>query len=421
MEKDKDKDVQEKIKILVSYGFEKLEGYDTLYHKDGMIVSTKSQHTASTLKSALEDFFQREGKASPSKGDAPQDEGEEDVFAAHSEEVAPVFSAGELDAVPVPVFYRLTLDGNRYYYRAGDDGGVKIYASGTTLIKDGYADDKTALQEWKSQLKYLGQDPEAVSAYEADKGTIMHYLYGLYLMGKDIVLLRSFIIKEVKRAKLNIPKKNIEKFCSSEDDIDNMIQRLVRFAKFCADYKVRPLLIEKVLSLEEYCVASPVDLVCEMTEARTVEGYFGAVYQKDTKEHRKGDPKLEKKKVEEKYFAIVDFKSGGIWPQHALQLELYRRMVGAWYGDALPIRKIYNFSPKSDSSRGYTLRDQTGNREIRKADAVFAQGMLNHLSKDKTYKAYRGKLNIKDGFDEGGILKTYDIAEELARLLQTRG
>lgn len=34
-----------------------------------------------------------------------------------------------------------------------DDGTAKIYASVTTLIKDGYVDDKTALQEWKQEIK----------------------------------------------------------------------------------------------------------------------------------------------------------------------------------------------------------------------------------------------------------------------------
>lgn len=93
-----------------------------------------------------------------------------------------------------------------------DDGTAKIYASVTTLIKDGYVDDKTALQEWKQEMKMLGRNPEEVAQYEADRGTIMHYLYGLYLTGRDMVLNRSFVVKTVQEGKLKISKKNLDRF-----------------------------------------------------------------------------------------------------------------------------------------------------------------------------------------------------------------
>ena len=345
----------------------------------------------------------------------PMNGEEEDVFKDNSEDVTATFIAEDLKEVWTPVFRRLTLDGNRYYYRRMEDNSIKIYASGTNLIKDGYAEEKSALNEWKAMMKNLGINPVEAAEYEADKGTIMHYLYGLYLMGRDIYLRRSFIINAVAESDLKISKKNMARFSSSIEDLDDMINRIVRFARFCADYKVRPLLIEKILCLDEYEVASPIDAVVEMSTEETEEGYFGETYLRDTKDHKKGDPKLSKRKYEKKFHAILDFKSGYIYPSHSLQLHLYRLMVNKWYGDVLKIEKIYNFSPKSESSKGYTLRDQTNNKEIRKADAVFTQGMINHQNKEKVYKAYEGKLNINEPFTDSKYLVVYDIAEELSK------
>ena len=361
-----------------------------------------------------EEEKKEEGKEEKEE-ELPMDGEEEDVFKENTEPVDPVYVAESLKEVQTPIFRRLTLDGNRYYFRVMDDGYVKIYASGTNLIKDGYAENKDALNEWKALMKDLGKDPIAIAKYEADKGTIMHYFYGLYLMGRDIYLRRSFIEKTLKESDLRLEKGNMEKFLSSPEDIENMIDRIIRFAKFCSDYKVKPLLIEKILCLEEYEVASPVDLVCEMTMEEIVEGYFGETYLRASGGHKKGDPKLSKKRVEKKIYAIVDFKSGGIWPSYALQLEMYRRMVNKWYEGKINVEKIYNFSPKSESSKGYTLRDQTGSKEIKKADVVFAQGMINHQNKEKKYKMFVGKLNINEGYNEEKVSVTYDIAYELSK------
>ena len=294
-----------------------------------------------------------------------------------------------------------------------DDGTAKIYASVTTLIKDGYVDDKTALQEWKQEIKMLGRNPEEVAQYEADKGTIMHYLYGLYLTGRDMVLNRSFVVKTVQEGKLKISKKNLDRFFNSIDDLDDMIVRVMKFAKFCSDYKVKPMMIERILSLEDYLVATPIDAMVKMTFKYKEEGYFGAVYQRATGQFKKGDPKKEVREVEKEEVVILDFKSGGIWESYAFQLEAERRMVKAWYGiDA----RIMNFSPKSTSSKGYTLKEWTEDSvALEKADCVFQQGMLNHLRKDKKFKVRKGVLNINKPYNEEDHTVVYDIAEEMSK------
>lgn len=281
------------------------------------------------------------------------------------------------------------------------------------MINDGYADNKDTLMQWKELQKLMGQNPKDVTEYAADKGTIMHFLYEQYLKGRDMYLRRSFIIKLLEESDLRISKKNMDRFKSSVDDLDNMIERLVRFAKFCTDYELKPMAIEKILSCEQYDVASPIDLIAEIYEEKVVEGYFGEVYQKNTKDKKKGDPKLSTKKVKEKKIVIIDFKSGDMHNSQILQLELYRRMVKEWYN--IDVDGIYNFSPKSESSKKYTFRERSGSKEIKKADCVFMQGMINHQNKEKKFKTYKGCLNIKNSFKEEDCTITYDIAEELAK------
>lgn len=406
--------MKEKKEYLISVGFKPMseDENNVLFVNNGYVISVANPDQ--TLEDVVaeaeyslknEDIIERE--------ELPFDGEEEDPFISNSEAVEPQFICEELADIPTPVFRRLSLDGNRYYYRLLEDGSVKIYASGTNLINDGYADNKDTLMQWKELQKLMGQNPKDVTEYAADKGTIMHFLYEQYLKGRDMYLRRSFIIKLLEESDLRISKKNMDRFKSSVDDLDDMIERLVRFAKFCTDYELRPMAIEKILSCEQYEVASPIDLIAEIYEEKTVEGYFGEVYQKNTKDKKKGDPKLSTKKIKEKKIVIIDFKSGDMHNSQILQLELYRRMVKEWYN--IDVDGIYNFSPKSESSKKYTFRERSGSKEIKKADCVFMQGMINHQNKDKKFKTYKGCLNIKNSFKEEDCTITYDIAEELAK------
>ena len=436
--------MKEKIDYLLEMGFSPMTDSpnNTLFKKGSYIITVQSDMTLDELKKEvssymkIHDIMQRdefqkkqeepaEAQAG-SESDGPEAKQvgvldgteEENIFKANSEPVDPFFVAEAVKEIQTPIFRRLTLDGNRYYYRLMDNGDVGIYASATNLIKDGYAEQRDGLNEWRQQIKMLGMNPEEVAQYEADKGTIMHYLYGLYLIGRDIYLRRSHIIKLIEESDLRIKKENIKKFKSSIEDLDNMIERLRRFAKFCSDYKVKPILIEKILSCEEYEVASPIDLVCQMSVTEKQEGYFGEVYQRNGNGFKKGDPKKSVKEVERSFFAIIDFKSGYIYPYHAFQLELYRRMVKEWYGDTINIEKIYNFSPKSESNKGYILRDQTDSKELRKADYVYGQGMINHQNKDKTFKVSVGKININEPYNDEDHTVIYNIAKELEKTFE---
>lgn len=414
-----------KSEYLISVGFEQMGDQPTLFRKGNIVMSSSDPNQSledlkkdvmSLLKS--EDLRERQdenvvGEEQNNENKDMPGEEDPDPFDENREPVEPFYICDELKEVQTPVFVRLTLDGNRYYIRQTEEGGAGIYASATNLIKDGYVDDKTALQEWKQEMKMLGKNPEEVAQYEADKGTIMHYLYGLYLTGRDMVLSRGFIIKTVKEGNLKISKKNMERFYSSVDDLDNMMERLMRFAKFCYEYEVEPMAIEKILSLDEYMVATPVDAIVKMSFIYKEEGYFGEVYKINGKGFKKGDPKKSAREVKNREVVILDFKSGDIWDSHAFQLEIERRMVEKWYGINA---RIMNFSPKSSSSKGYTLKEWTkDNAVMEKADCVFLQGMINHMRKNKKFKAKKGVLNIHKPYNEEDYVFVYDIEEEMAK------
>lgn len=414
-----------KSEYLISVGFEQMGDQPTLFRKGNIVMSSSDPNQSledlkkdvmSLLKN--EDLRERqdenvvEEEQNNENKDMPGEE-DPDPFDENREPVEPFYICDELKEVQTPVFVRLTLDDNRYYIRQTEEGGAGIYASATTLIKDGYVDDKTALQEWKQEMKMLGKNPEEVAQYEADKGTIMHYLYGLYLTGRDMVLSRGFIIKTVKEGNLKISKKNLERFYSSVEDLDNMMERLMRFAKFCYEYEVEPMAIEKILSLDEYMVATPIDAIVKMSFIYKEEGYFGEVYKMNGKGFKKGDPKKSVREVKNREVVILDFKSGGIWDSYAFQLEIERRMVEKWYGINA---RIMNFSPKSSSSKGYTLKEWTkDNAVMEKADCVFLQGMINHMRKNKKFKAKKGVLNIHKPYNEEDYVFVYDIEEEMAK------
>lgn len=414
-----------KSEYLISVGFEQMGDQPTLFRKGNIVMSSSDPNQSledlkkdvmSLLKS--EDLRERQDEnvvkeeQNNENKDMPGEE-DPDPFDENREPVEPFYICDELKEVQTPVFVRLTLDDNRYYIRQTEEGGAGIYTSATTLIKDGYVDDKTALQEWKQEMKMLGKNPEEVAQYEADKGTIMHYLYGLYLTGRDMVLSRGFIIKTVKEGNLKISKKNLERFYSSVEDLDNMMERLMRFAKFCYEYEVEPMAIEKILSLDEYMVATPIDAIVKMSFIYKEEGYFGEVYKMNGKGFKKGDPKKSVREVKNREVVILDFKSGGIWDSYAFQLEIERRMVEKWYGINA---RIMNFSPKSSSSKGYTLKEWTkDNAVMEKADCVFLQGMINHMRKNKKFKAKKGVLNIHKPYNEEDYVFVYDIEEEMAK------
>ena len=282
---------------------------------------------------------------------------------------------------PVAPIRRFSQGSNRFYYTIDENGEIELYSSGTTLIKDGYAESEQFLEEWRNKLKLEGKDPKKELSFLAMRGTLLHTLASDYIQQKQI-----------KLADLNLHFATYHPQITSEYLYNEVISKdslwlqkgIMAFAQFVKDYNVRPLAIELMLSSEKYKVASPVDMICTMDY--TEKGFFGEVYKTSNKVTgiKKGDPK-ESKRVRS-VTAIVDFKSSQtFYDKHFLQLQLYKRMVKENYPD-IEITSIYNWSPKdwTGSTPTYNLKEQTSGKLEELCEVVFEQGRIKHVWKNPT-------------------------------------
>jgi hypothetical protein len=358
--------------------------------------------------------------------DEPKKEPEEEIEIEYDLETEQQYYAAEwIKDIPTPVLYRMTVAGKRVYYEMGADGYPIIYDGATNNIANGYCDTSGALEKWKNEMRLKGKDPDEYANYRADLGTIMHYLFGLYLTGVNIKLIPTWIRKVVKEAKLRIDKYRMERILV--DNIDELIEDLISFAIFCKERHVKPVLIEKMLRSSRLKVASSVDAVVEMDsepEMVEIEVETGEFYKTGAK---KGQPKTEKKKIKRcrRIFAILDFKSnrkGNFYDEYAFQLELYRRMILENYGKILEIEEIYNFAPGDPTAKTsqYKLKRQTDNPILNMATVVYLQGKYKFEKTNYMVTSRIGSLDIEGDFELNGLIRKESLRDYIYRVMSER-
>lgn len=358
--------------------------------------------------------------------DEPKKEPDEEIEIEYDLETEQQYYAAEwIKDIPTPVLYRMTVAGKRVYYEMGADGYPIIYDGATNNIANGYCDTSGALEKWKNEMRLKGKDPDEYANYRADLGTIMHYLFGLYLTGVNIKLIPTWIRKVVKEAKLRIDKYRMERILV--DNMDELIEDLISFAIFCKERHVKPVLIEKMLRSRRLKVASSVDAVVEMDsepEMVEIEVETGELYKVGAK---KGQPKMEKKKVKRcrRIFAILDFKSnrkGNFYDEYAFQLELYRRMILENYGKILEIEEIYNFAPGDPTAKTsqYKLKRQTDNPILNMATVVYLQGKYKFEKTNYTVTSRIGSLDIEGDFELNGLIRKESLRDYIYRVMSDR-
>lgn len=358
--------------------------------------------------------------------DEPKKEPEEEIEIEYDLETEQQYYAAEwIKDIPTPILYRMTVAGKRVYYEMGADGYPIIYDGATNNIANGYCDTSGALEKWKNEMRLKGKDPDEYANYRADLGTIMHYLFGLYLTGVNIKLIPTWIRKVVKEAKLRIDKYRMERILV--DNIDELIEDLISFAIFCKERHVKPVLIEKMLRSSRLKVASSVDAVVEMDsepEMVEIEVETEEFYKTGAK---KGQPKTEKKKIKRcrRIFAILDFKSnrkGNFYDEYAFQLELYRRMILENYGKILEIEEIYNFAPGDPTAKTsqYKLKRQTDNPILNMATVVYLQGKYKFEKTNYTVTSRIGSLDIEGDFELNGLIRKESLRDYIYRVMSER-
>ena len=303
---------------------------------------------------------------------------------------------------PKSFIYRISVNGRRYYYEM-IDGVPTIFASGTTLISDGYPDPSKAMEEWRVKMRVQGEDPNEFAEYRANYGTIMHILFGQYLtgikiplhnLGKHIKDLKGTFISEERTQEL------------IDNNLEEFKKDMLAFAQFVKDYNVKPLALELMMRSLKHHVATAIDLICRMDIE--VKGFFGEVYKSG---ENKGKPK--ETKITRTITAIVDFKSGkkGFYDKHALQLLLNKEIVQENYPEVV-IEGIFNFSPKEWlTTPSYNLKDQSTNPVANELTEILSIGKKRHLKKGKKVTIYSGNLVIGTDFDYTNNFKTVELSD----------
>lgn len=307
---------------------------------------------------------------------------------------------------PVAPIRRFSQGPNRFYYRVEKDGEITLFSSGTTLIKDGYAESESALEDWRNKLKAEGKNPKYELNYAAMRGTLLHILAGDFIQQKPINLENLNLYLSAHH-----PSITTEALYYDVINKDSLwLQKgLLAFAQFVRDYNVKPLAIELILTSETYKVASPVDLICKMTIKE--KGFFGEVYKADSKATgaKKGDPK--ESTQEREVIVIIDLKSSknGFYDKHALQLKLYRQMMKECYPN-IKVEGLYNWSPKdwTGETPTYNLKEQSSGRLEALAEVVFQQGAIKHSFKEPTVNIIPTELRFGEEFKFSQVaLKDY--------------
>lgn len=301
-----------------------------------------------------------------------------------AEEVKALYFDKDALIVQPQVMYRLNAGGGRLYYRYDEKGDPEFFISVTTLIRD-------TLPTPPSLIKWIAEkgleESQQISGAKADYGTFMHVCIG------DLLINRKFDFD-------GLPER-LEAYCAAQQlDLPTVMgweedikKDLLAMAAFVAQYKVKPLAIEIILThFDGY--AGAIDLVCEMTIP--VKGFWGEEYKSGD---RKGQPKESNKDVVIR--AIIDFKSGkkGFFESHEIQLEAYRRIWNWNYPD-YPVDKIYNWSPKDwRSAPDFNLKDQSDSSNLAKLDYLIQLAKLEESKRDRRIKIIEGVIDLEKGWE----------------------
>lgn len=316
---------------------------------------------------------------------------------------------------PKQVVYRYNGSGTRYYYTL--EGGFKVHASGTTLVKDGYAKDDfslQALESWRNALVAKGINPAEELSRRADYGTILHILYGDFVRGEKIPIrgLHNYIKRMHTPHMTKVNKEYIMKY-----KLNELRHDLLAFNKWYIDHNVEALAVELMIASHEDNAATAIDLICDLDVE--VKGFHGEVYKSGAK---KGEPK-ETKQIQ-RVRAIVDFKSGrkGFYKSHELQLLLNRRWMNEIYPE-IKIDRMFNFSPKDwRTAPDYNFKDQTesdaqydNGSGVILLDTVIQQGKWKHHKKTKDVKRFQGTIQLTESFNFEDNFQKMELEEYVTK------
>jgi hypothetical protein len=258
---------------------------------------------------------------------------------------------------------RMDIAGKRWYYSI-DENKIKFYGSVTTMIHDTLP-TSPYLVKWMVEN---GENAEVIRDEKASYGTLMHIIISEYLLGKVDISFNS-IANKCLYAGLNL------------NYAYELQKDVLAFAKFCEDYKVKPIGVEIGLKSDISMLAGTVDLVCWMNYGR------------------------------DRITAIIDFKSGkkGFWESHEIQLHCYKDIWHENYPDVI-IDNVFNWSPKDwRKEPTYTLKDQTDANSAQKLPYMINMFRIDNILIPKQKIVCNGEIGLGKAIE--GTYKVQDMED----------
>ena len=264
---------------------------------------------------------------------------------------------------PTYRLYRAT-GKERWYYEPDGDA---FYPSVTTVIGA-----TTPMSYGLQQYLMDHRDPEGYRDERAAYGTWLHKAAAAYLIEGEYDLDNIPASLEIDAIEAGLNP-------SALDWHDRAKKDILAWALFCREHSVRPLAIEVMLKSEDG-YAGAVDLVCRMTIGSGANGNF-----------------LKRDDGGEEITAIIDIKSGKIYPDHAIQLHMYKQMVEENWPD-MRIDRVFNWTSRDwRTTPSYQINDQTDSDE---------QHLIPHLVGQ--FKA-RNASGPSSSLVVGGVLRGENI------------
>lgn len=296
--------------------------------------------------------------------------------------------------------------GRRYYYTFEQGGEAIFFPSVTTILRNVMPENRF-LTEWKVSL-----GKEAAEAYTQERAD-----YGSFIHGQlaTLAALRSYNLDGVRDALVDYTQRNKIAAGFVDAHEEEAKADIIAFARWMWEYDVQPYAIEVSL-FSSVGYAGMIDLVANLrTIARSDEAAALAKAGAD-------DVKVAKirAKAAERIDAICDFKTGkkGFYDEHAVQLEMYRRMWNENFPDK-PIDRIFNVAPKdwrktAKKAVSFSFEEQTDNPVLRRVD-LFIELFKLMDEDDRTIVQMQGTISLDNpSADTVRLFKLPELVKEWA-------
>lgn len=293
--------------------------------------------------------------------------------------VTPEYSINDLKTNPEPL-YRINDRGMRFYYTLDNALNPTFYGS-TTTIKSQVTPTPRAIIE--KELQMGKQAFETYRNMRASFGTFWHVQAAVYTENQEY---------DLDSLQPTIQGWGENKGVATDGWHTDAWKGLLAWTRFMNDYNVQPIAIEIPLA-HPGGFAGTIDLVCQMNAKKYTD--------KTAPEDRK------------RITAIIDWKTGYIFPDHAIQLHLNKK-VWEHHFPGHPIDKVFNWTWRDWRSKpSYELRNQTSSEEAELIKHYLHIWKKKFFSKPRDIRAANGLIEI--GQDSNQYWEKMPIEEYVKR------